>query len=402
LLMTQDGQQPGAYILPLDLELLERTPGYGLIADRIDRAAALARALAASPAWRSIPDAVIVARTEPPERLVALGRFTVEDARRLESLAGLLPDALRRLKYVSYADAEQIVGELAERLVERVGRAWLDDACFIAQPRGGLIVLGMLAYELGLRRDQVGACDQPERRGQDGPLVLVDDCSLSGLRFREFLASHPSNDVVFAHLYSHPDLRQAVEEAELRVWACVASRDLVDHAPELHGSRYEDWLRRWRKRSDPGVYWIGLPDHVAFSWSEPDITTWNDLTNSEEAAWRLLPPDLCLRNRARLDEKGRWQVQPESSGRYRPSPDTVYATRPASTIVANCLSGQAYELEGISADLWSALVTGEDPARIVDRLASEYGIASEVLAAEIEAFTATARERGLLVVADGA
>jgi hypothetical protein len=150
------------------------------------------------------------------------------------------------------------------------------------------------------------------------------------------------------------------------------------------------------------VYWIGLPDHVAFSWSEPDITTWNDLTNSEEAAWRLLPPELVLRNRTRLDEEGRWQVQPESSGSYRPSPEIVYATHPASTIVANCVSGQAYELEGISADLWSALVTGEDPAQIVDRLASEYGIASDTLAAEIEAFTTMARERGLLVVADGA
>ncbi len=400
--MTQGGPRPGAYILPLDLDLLERAPGYELIADRIDRAAALARALAASPAWRSIPDAVIVARTEPPERLVALGRFTVEDARRLESLAGLLPDALRRLKYVSYADAERIVGDLADRLVERVGRVWLDDACFVAQPRGGLIVLGMLAYELGLRRDQVGVCDQSERRGQDGPIVLVDDCSLSGLRFREFLARHPSNDVVFAHLYSHPDLRQAIEEVESRVRACVASRDLVDHAPGLHGTRYEDWLRRWRERSDPGVYWIGLPDHVGFSWSEPDITTWNDLTSSEEAAWRLLPPELCLRNRAHPVEQERWQVQPESSGRYRPSPDTVYATRAASTIVANCVSGQAYELEGISADLWSALVMGEDPEQIVDRLASEYGIASDALAADMEAFTATARERGLLVVDDGA
>ncbi len=254
-----------------------------------------------------------------------------------------------RLRYVDYRQAEQDCEILAAKILERWSRSELEGASFAAIPRGGLIVLGMLSYALGLKTAQL--------REGPGPLFLVDDCALTGARFASRLKTTDHREVVFVHLYSHPDLRRAIEEKEERVVACVAARDLTDMAPESFPDpeRLAEWRRKWRERLGER-YWYGQPEPVCFAWNEPDRPFWNEATGEVEDGWRLLPPHLCLKTRAALggpppgvQEPREWQAPDDSSaasltassgsatpGRSRSSPSPA----PAPTSGAGWLAGE--------------------------------------------------------------
>jgi hypothetical protein len=157
----------------------------------------LADALSVSPLWAEMPRATLVVRPAPDPLLGVAGYFDGADRVRLGALRWQLERVLPRLRYVSYARAQEDCERLAARLVERFGRDELRDFRFVAIPRGGFVVLGMLAYILGLRGSQLEPPHPP-----DAPLVVVDDCALSGVRFGQFLERVDCSRVVFAHLYS--------------------------------------------------------------------------------------------------------------------------------------------------------------------------------------------------------
>ena len=57
--------------------------------------------------------------------------------------------------FITYEAAERDCAQLARMIRDQLG-AELPSSRFVAIPRGGLIVLGMLSYWLGLSSDQVG------------------------------------------------------------------------------------------------------------------------------------------------------------------------------------------------------------------------------------------------------
>ena len=142
----------------------------------------------------------------------------------------------------------------------------------------------------------------------DIPLVVVDDCALSGARFRQFIDKSENQRVIFAPLYSHPDLRTAIESRESRVLTCVSAQDLKDYGPEELKDEYPAWQERWHHRLEGSRYWVGQVDHVCFAWNEPDRVIWNPVTQQVETGWRVVPPELCLKNAPYLDSS-RLQVR---------------------------------------------------------------------------------------------
>ncbi len=389
--MTEPSRQPRVFVLPLDAALLERTEGYGGFSTDGERYAALARALTSSPLWAGMEGCVLVVRAEPPARLAVLGRFTEEELVRLEALSGQVELTLGRLRYIGWADAEKATAELAQRLLQRFDRPAIDRFHYVPLPRGGLFVLGMLAYLLDLGRDRVGM-------GQDeAPLVVVDDCALTGLRFHHFMDRCEGRQVIFAHLYSHPDLREKIESHEPAVVAAIAARDLNDLAPHHYGEEYGDWLSRWKKRSDAGAYWIGLPEHMCFAWNEPDVTIWNHVSQREEAVWRVVPPELCLKNRPLASEAAGCQMQPRGAGGIRPGPDVVYGVLGEEVVAADCATGSAFSFTGIAREMWDALLRTGDPQRVVDELAPRYEVAPSVLRRDVDSFLHEAVRLGLLI-----
>ena len=303
-------------------------------------------------------------------------------------LAGLSAPFTQGVRHVTYRQAEAATKQLAAQLARAFGSVELSRFQYAAIPRGGLIVLGMLSYILDLKPEVL--LSPPA----DAPLVVVDDCAYSGARLAQFLDSVDSNEVVFAHLYSHPDLRAAILREEPRVVACLAAHDLRDLAPERYPNAedYQAWRARWQQRARRPVYWMGLPEMVIFPWSEPDRPVWNPVTERVEDGWWFTAPDRCLKNWARLGVPPNAEVQPTLR-----SPDEVaFQFHDDKVILCDMRTEQVYGLEGVAANMWRALAGYGDLDVAVAYLAPQYEVDEVRLRQDLRAFAHELLAKGLL------
>ena len=383
---------------------------YGLVLPPIDRAhlipsvfgetnrwEALARSLPASvPNTTSAPTTVVL-RPDSSPHLAVLGWATPEVHDALEAAINLFVSSLSRLRPVNYTQAESDGAALAETLRGRLPEAFLDEAVFTALPRGGHIVLGMLSYALDLSPGQLSPQSRPE-----APLVVVDDCFLTGHQAARFLEDRPSrSEVVLAGLYAHPDLRSAIEREHPAVRACVTARDLTDHAPDLYGDDYTGWKDRWASRLPETRYWIGVPDHLCFPWSEPDVGFWDPSTDSLAQGWRVAPPGHCLDRRSEASSPISVSTQqppppPPEDRALSPGSDVFYAEVGNRTILAHGPSKTCVALDDPAADFWWALVEHGRIDDTRDALLSRYDVARDRLDTDLRDFVRTAVERDLL------
>lgn len=391
--LTDD--QFAVFILLTDPETLQRAQVLEQAGGDLEtRLRVLAEALAVDPLWAEMPRATLVGRTVPDPILVVMGYFDAAGRARLEALRWQMEHELPRLLYVGYSRAEEDCERLAARLVQRFGRDGLRDFRFVAIPRGGFIVLGMLAYVLGLRRSQLEPPHPP-----DAPLMVVDDCTLSGVRFGDFLERVESPRVVFAHLYSAPELREAIEARDPHRVTCLSAHDLRDHAPENLGDEYPAWRERWLERMDPSGYWVGQPERVCFAWNEPDTGFWNPVTGREETGWRFVPPELCLKNRPTPGAKPvPVQIQPRGKGPLRPSPSVLFGEFEGQVAVGNPKTEESFILEDVGADMWRAVVEHGDQEAAADSLLESYEIDGAVLRADLREFVEDLLSEGLLEI----
>ena len=367
-----------------------------LSADGIELTAEdIARGLSTNVLRNGISDAVVVFRPFPEPVAALLGYRSADAVGQFEALQWHLQWSLSRLRYVGYRQAEGACALLAGALIHEFGREEISRFRFTGIPRGGLIVLGMLSYILQLNHEQTvsfGAEPLPH-----APLVVVDDCALSGFRFGQFLQRLPERSVIFAHLYSHPDLRRAIVDRERQVMASVAAHDLEDHAPQVYGGAYDSWRERVWGRANGRCYWVGLPDYLCFAWNEPDFTVWNPRTEREETVWRILPPELCLKNR--VGEAGRTpelQVQPEGVGPMKPPPHVLYGVLEDELIVGETQTGNSYRLEGTAAEIWQSILRHGNVEDVAGELLQLYDVDEKQMRADVADFVAKLEDAGLL------
>jgi hypothetical protein len=375
-----------ARVAPETLERLSggEPPSAGLLG--------LAEALVASPPWPSMGAAAVAIRHEPEPVLAVLGRLSAAAAARLDALEWQLWQARQRPpRYVSYRTAEQASQVLADRLRDRVGREILQRSTFRAVPRGGHLVLGMLAYTLDLRAEQL-----TERHEPGSPIVVVDDCALSGARLRTFLRDVPDDSpIIVATLYAAVELREAIEASEPRVQACLAAHDLRDLAPEIYGHGYPAWRERWTARN-PDDYWTGHPEPVCFAWNEPDVNVFNPVTGAAEAGWRLVPPQRCLKNAAGSEATAEVQVCSAAPGTIGPRDSVVWAELDGGLVVASADDGRALWLTDVAAEMWRTLAATGEMEAAADVLVARYTVERPHLVADLEGFVAALVEGGLV------
>ncbi len=356
------------------------------ISDSAAAALALARSVAASPAWASASSSVVMVRQEPKPILAVMGRYDDAQQAWLEAQARFLGRSCGRLRRVDYRRAETECERLAARLTERFGQDELRGMRFAAIPRGGCVVLGLLAIALGLDRRCLEPPHPPEL-----PLVVVDDCALSGQRFRDFLECHEGHErVVFAHLFSHPDLRAAVEAREPRVLACLSARDLgaTDDSPWSPDQR-----ARFLAKMDR-AYWVGAIDVLAFDWGEPDRLVWHPVEERPVPAWRIVPPELCLKNRGQRPIAV--QVQPQAQGPLGPGAEVIFGELEGRIVLHHLGRGESAALDAVASGLWKAIVRRGSLPEVAAELGHEYRVSETTLLRDLSAFAEQLMEQGFL------
>ncbi|WP_197030625.1 hypothetical protein [Halomonas sp. BC04] len=183
------------------------------LADTASAVNSLAEAIMANPCWDALSNPCLVARVDPDLILGVFGNFSSSDRNRLVLLSNQVTAVLRAHRYFSYHSAEKVAQRLADLLVERYGAEAISRFHFTAIPRGGLIVLGMLSYLLGLRPNQVEVSHKITMP-KNGTLVIVDDCALTGVRFQQFLRRVDADHIIFCPMMAVPELRFAIERHE--------------------------------------------------------------------------------------------------------------------------------------------------------------------------------------------
>ncbi len=342
----------------------------------------LASAIASSRFWEQAPHSALIVRPIPHPVLGVVGRIdNSQKAGILAQLAGLRR-VCSHIVYVDYAKAEKDCERLASRIVERLGSDDLRECCFTAVPRGGVIVLGMLAYALGLAQEQLEPPFPPEKK-----LVVVDDCALTGARFRRFLRKNEGRQVYFAPLYSPPDLRAAIEAEEARVIACISAHDLHDDAPENLGDEYSNWKGKILAQKGEQYYWVGQTEHICFAWNEPDRVVRHPVTGEFLAGWHVIPPELCLKNRTSFRSSPvSVQVQPEAKGPLRPAEHVLFGELDGQVLAKHLLTGETYGFKDTAADMWRAIVEYGNLEDVQKCLLSNYDVDAAQLQADLHGF----------------
>ena len=342
----------------------------------------------------------VVVRLAPSPALAVVGFPDEEAINRLNQLDARLQSLLHRVCYVTYDQAERDCQTLARRLSQRIGEEAIEVASFVGIPRGGLVVAGMLGYTLDLDHAQL------ERPGSsDGPLVVVDDCALTGSRVRRFLGQRSEREMIVALLYAHPDLRVAIKNKHPYVSDCISARDLHDYGPEEFGDDYEAWRGHWRERHPDERYWIGQTEHLCFPWSETDTARWNADTEEVEPGLSIVPPAYRLdggsKGEANVTSLSSVQVQPSLTGPIRPPSVVFFGTVGEHTIVAHPNANVCIELSGTAAAMWHALVEHGTIDDAMGALRQAYSVDETTLRADLVDFARQLAAHDLLHVPDG-
>jgi hypothetical protein len=327
----------------------------------------VAQAVAIHPLWQDVPQAICIVRAHPQPVLAILGTFSAKALGQIQLQPPFLNQACERLRFVSYAEAIAVCEQLAEQLKAAFGSKSLSEFQFYGVPRGGLIVLGMLSYILGLRSEQLNApyaCDVP--------LIVVDDCALSGSRFYRVLQQYPQHTLIFATLFAHPTLRQAIIAREPTVLNCLSSQDLYDHGPKAMGSNYTAWQIQNQALLAGHRYWLGLPDYICFPWNEPDHLLWNPLTTALEQSWHILPPTACLKNRPSDGSTLPIQIQPTAQGWLQPTEQIAFGELGGQVLIGYLPTGETFGLSGKAAAFWRVILCSEGLEDAIAQLAQQY------------------------------
>jgi hypothetical protein len=348
-----------------------------------------ARGLATNAQWFDMVDPQLVVRLGPRPLLGVLGSFDAAAEYRLAWLRRQLQEPLPR--QLTYADVEEDCEILAEGLVSCFGLNDLRGFHFRAIPRGGLIVLGILSYRLNLNRSQF------DPHTGDAPLVLVDDVSLTGLRFGQWLRRCGHERVIFAHLYSPPAMRAEALKREPRLQACISAHDLHDDAPERLGAGYTAWREDRLKRLAGPRYWVGQTEGISFPWSQPDHQFGNPVTQERESGWSIALPSACLRNRSGCAIPAiPVQVQPEGRGSWRIAPSVLFGQAGGQCTILDVESNRSFALEGVAADMWYALLDNHTMERAAAFLVERYDADLDMIRSDLREFERELTARGVL------
>ncbi|MGM1051966.1 MAG: PqqD family protein [Pseudomonadota bacterium] len=358
--------------------------------------------------WYEMKDANLVGRSSPQPMLAVFGHFSSSELARWRDLAMLIKEGVLYHRHIDYAEAEAAAQLLAEKLVACYGRIALSHFHFTAIPRGGVIVLGILSYILDLKKDQIFVSSSLPANCQT--LVVVDDCSLSGLRFQQFLKQLAVDRVVLCTLCSVPELCRMIEQREIKVEKFINAIDLYDLGEQRFGENYPKWRAEQRSLMGEDGYWVGIPQPVSFAWSEPQTTCWNAERKEFEASWNLVPPHLCIKRRIMAEQLER-SFGMESGGKsitfiddkqggFRAASRVLWVRTGSVISIARIPDTSQFVscfcLDGVAADMWESLLLHGTLDGVCEELVDLYDVDPEVFFLDLMNFIAELTTHNLL------
>jgi len=310
-----------------------------------------------------------------------------DNKERLTALSKSIEIYRANLAYVDYKQAEKYCEALAAQILKVYTPDEIQSFYFKAIPRGGFIVLGMLSYALNLKPGQF-------KEDLEKPVVIVDDCIISGARIAKALEKTDNDHVIIATLYSHPELRKTILEKEKKVKHFFSANDLFDRAsenfPDLND--YKNWKKRTKKRMGGKRYWIGQPDIVGFAWNEPDYPFWNNSTEKLEDGWRHIPPHKCLKN------KMRFGIEPdeEINDEIRMSSFISFGIFNENIWLFNTKTDEILALDDVAAQIFSALMVYGNMDSAVKHLLKLYDAPENLIRNDVQELVNGLLEKGVL------
>ena len=349
------------------------------------------RAILASPAWFSIGSPIWVrSASSSKDAILVFGDLDDASVARLRHVERWIHQARQRCKWYSYPDTVRLTEKLAVELKECLGSD-ISKVDWLAIPRGGLIVLGLLSYALGLRQERLENSLDEER-----PLVIIDDCALTGNRFSRFTEKVERKEVLFANLCSPLEVREAIVSTEPAVSHCLAADTLHNMAPTLQGKGYDGWEERVRAYLDTKRYWIGQSEIPIFPWSEPDHNFWNPITKTVESGWQVAPPELTLKSKHRESQSPKVFDIPDQKGVFLLGDAVLYYPKDSTVYIFDCETKAQYKLEKVGALLWIAFLKYKTMEDVVALVQSAYSVSPGKAKKDADRFAGQLLQKGLL------
>ena len=358
-----------------------------------------------------LPNVRLIARCQPFPLIAAFGNFSAFELDRLRNLSVFLVEVLEHCRYVGYHDAEYLSECLAMKLRQRFKHEEISNFYFAPIPRGGHIVLGLLAYALDLRPEQLCHTDILLNERYDQPVVIVDDCAISGVRLQQYLENAGNHQVVFASLLAPKGFREAVMSRETCVIDCFCAESLRDLGVWRYGGGYADWLSQQQSRMGKHGYWTGVASHFSFAWSEPQSKFWNADAQRFEAGWNLMPAHLCLKRRIAVEKlqndrpdagaEDTCTLLLECPGPIRPADRVLWTEIDSAVAVARMPedsgdTAPCFRLEGTAAEMWCYIVKHGTLEGAEAALLERYNVARSSLRHDLVGFVSELEKNKLL------
>lgn len=248
-------------------------------------------------------------------------------------------------------EVDALVQKLARQMQAEVPKKSLDNLRIVPIPRGGLFVAGQLAYRLNFKHEQFF---------DDGrsPVCIVDDCALTGKRFRQTLRRFDGRDVWFCHLVSAPELRTNILKSEPSLKGCIAAEDLAIRQKDLT-----------EQMTAEDRYLNASVEHVAFPWTEPGLPVTVPFTGEVEDGWRLLPPHLVLGNWSLL------QILPQAlrmKADIQSSSQVIWRLSAAGILLYEESDQRLFEISGLAAQIWKGCAGYQSREMMINWLLAQH------------------------------
>jgi hypothetical protein len=124
---------------------------------------------------------------------------------------------------------------------------------------------------------------------------------------------------------------------------------------------------------------------------------WNGASGRYEIAWRIVPPEICLKNRpAPGSSPIPIQVLPAPRGPLQPTASVIYANYQEKIVVADLAAGRSFRLDGSGSEAWKAIVQCGSVEGAANFLGQEYQAPQDLLQRDLQRFASDLLSQGLL------